>query len=639
MNHHWESLGWTLVHFCWQAAAIALVYWLVDAVLSKARSRYVLALGTMLLLLVSALATLAYEETRGGSGLSLGAFSSPAMAAIGASIPMDPASLPARNTANATTQPMLLHLSRFLPWLDVAWLLGVACLSTRTIGGWRLLQQLRRSALVEAPGAVYANFVRLRERLGITRQVRLRISQHIQGPLAMGIVRSLVILPASALMALSPEQLEAVLAHELAHVRRADYLWNLIQTMVETLFFFHPVVWWLGRRLREQRELCCDDVAVQSCADPLVYATALLCLEERCRQQLSLAMALDGNLDGHRRWSGLRIRIARILGEANGVKGPRDLVPIPLAAISALFLLVLLPVPQLFAGLRQAMQTQTAAPTLSAPPAFIAAPTTMNLPAPTVPHVVLESSSALPLTSMAPVAPPRAAANDEAAAVATEDARGAGKGSGEGAGHGAGGNGGYGGGAEQAAAADTSAHKPDYIDAMRAAGYEVDVDKYVAMKVQGITPEYAQAMAKVGFGKPSADDLIAMKVHGITPEYVSELRAAGLQPSSIGDLVSYRIFRVTPEFLAAMKAAGFDSIPPQKLIELRVHGVTPEYARTVKQQYPNATIDELVQLRIFHIDDAFLAAVKRHGFSSLSIEQLVRLRISGVLGDADTGAK
>jgi hypothetical protein len=534
---------------------------------------------------------------------------------------------------------VLLHLSRFLPWLDVAWLLGVACLSTRTIGGWRLLQQLRRSALAEAPGAVHANFVRLCERLEITRQVRLRISEHIQGPLAMGIVRSLVILPASALMALSPDQLEAVLAHELAHVRRADYLWNLIQTMVETLFFFHPAVWWLGRRLREQRELCCDDVAVQSCADPLVYATALLCLEERCRQQLSLAMALDGNLDGHRRWSGLRIRIARILGEANGVKGPRDLVPIPLAAISALFLLVLLPVPQLFAGLRQAMQTQTAAPTLSAPPAFIAAPTTMNLPAPTVPHVVLESSSALPLTSMAPVAPPRAAANDEAAAVATEDARGAGKGSGEGAGHGAGGNGGYGGGAEQAAAADTSAHKPDYIDAMRAAGYEVDVDKYVAMKVQGITPEYAQAMAKVGFGKPSADDLIAMKVHGITPEYVSELRAAGLQPSSIGDLVSYRIFRVTPEFLAAMKAAGFDSIPPQKLIELRVHGVTPEYARTVKQQYPNATIDELVQLRIFHIDDAFLAAVKRHGFSSLSIEQLVQLRISGVLGDADTGAK
>ena len=635
MNHHLESLGWTLLHFCWQAAAIVLVYWLADAVLSKARSqtRYVLALGTMLLMFVSALATLAYEETQGGSGLSASpsAFSSPTWRTIGSSISSDLAPLAGLKTAGAATQPPPLHMSRFLPWLDVAWLLGVACLSMRTIGGWRLIQRLRRSALVEAPEAVYASFLRLCERLGITRQVSLRIAEHIQGPLAIGIVRSVIILPAAALMALSPEQLEAVLAHELAHVRRADYLWNLIQTMVETLLFFHPAVWWLGRRLRQQRELCCDDVAVQSCADPLIYATALLRLEERRSQRLSLAMALDGQ----RRWSGLRARIARILGETNDEKGPRELVPIPLAALCAVFLLVLLPVPQLFAGLREAMRTQTETPAVSGSRAFPPAAATMNLPAPAVSHVVPESSAATPMPPMAQTAPLPAVANNSAAAVATEVAQGAGYGAGEGVGYGAG----YGGNADQAPAVDASAHKADYIDGMRAAGYDVDIDKYVAMKVQGITPEYAQAMAKVGFGKPSADELIAMKVQGITPEYVSELRAAGLQPSNIRDLVSYRIFRVTPEFVAGMKTAGFDSIPPQKLVALRVHDVTPEYARTVKQQYPNATIDELVQLRIFHIDDAFLAAAKRHGFSSLSIEKLVQLRISGVLGDTDTEAK
>jgi beta-lactamase regulating signal transducer with metallopeptidase domain len=632
MNHHMESLGWTLVHFCWQAAAIALVYWLTDAVLWKARSqtRYVLALGTMLLMLVSALATFAYEETRGDTVLSSspGAFSSPAMVAIGSSISSDLAPLAGLKTAGATTQPVLLHLSRFLPWLDVAWLLGVACLSTRTIGGWRLIHRLRRSALLKAPEVVYTNFVSLRERLGITRQVSLYISHHIQGPLAIGIVRSLVILPVSALMALSSEQLEAVLAHELAHVRRADYLWNLIQTMVETLLFFHPAVWWLGRRLRQQRELCCDDVAVQSCADPLVYATALLRLEERRSQRLSLAMALDG----HRPWSGLSLRIARILGETNGEQGPRELVPIPLAVICAVFLLVLLPMPHLFAGLRKNMQAQTAPPAVSAPPA-------MDLSAPVVSSIVHESSTASPVLPTAQVALVRTAGND-GVAISTDGAQGAGKGTGEGEGYGAGyGSGGDGGNAEQAATGDASAHKADYIDAMRAAGYDVDIDKYVAMKVQGITPEYAQAMAKMGFGKPSADDLIAMKVQGVTPEYVSDLRAAGLQPSSIGDLVSYRIFKVTPEFLTGMKAAGFDSIPPQKLVALRVQNVTPEYARTVKQQYPNVTIDELVQLRIFHIDDAFVGDAKRHGFNSLSIEKLVQLRISGVLGDTDAEAK
>jgi hypothetical protein len=207
-------------------------------------------------------------------------------------------------------------------------------------------------------------------------------------------------------------------------------------------------------------------------------------------------------------------------------------------------------------------------------------------------------------------------------------------------GYGAGGygSGAYGGDAEQKPG-DASPHKTDYIDGMRAAGYDVDVDKYIAMKVQGITPEYAKAMANAGFGKPSADELIAMKIHGVTPEYVSGLRAAGLQPGSIGDLVSYRIFGVTPEFLSGMKAAGFDSLSPKQLIELRVQGVTPSYAKTLKQQYPAATVDELVQLRIFHIDDAFLAAAKRHGFTSLSIQKLVQLRISGVLGDDDKEAK
>jgi hypothetical protein len=224
-------------------------------------------------------------------------------------------------------------------------------------------------------------------------------------------------LPAAALMALSPEQLEAVLAHELAHVRRADYLWNLIQTMVETLLFFHPAVWWLGRRLRQQRELCCDDVAVQSCADPLVYATALLRLEERRSQQLNLAMALDG----HRRWSGLRARIARILGETNEEKGPRELVPIPLAALCAVFLLVLLPVPQLFAGLRETMGTQTELPAASVPAAFPPAAATMNLPARAIAHVVGEGSAATTTTPRAPAAPLPAAANHGAAAVATEE--------------------------------------------------------------------------------------------------------------------------------------------------------------------------------------------------------------------------
>jgi hypothetical protein len=85
-----------------------------------------------------------------------------------------------------------------------------------------------------------------------------------------------------------------------------------------------------------------------------------------------------------------------------------------------------------------------------------------------------------------------------------------------------------------------------------------------------------------------------------------------------------------------MKAAGFDAIPPKKLVELRVQGVTPEFARSVRAQFPDATLQDLVQMRVFHIDEAFIASAQKHGFVPLTIQKLVKLRISGILDDADS---
>jgi hypothetical protein len=177
--------------------------------------------------------------------------------------------------------------------------------------------------------------------------------------------------------------------------------------------------------------------------------------------------------------------------------------------------------------------------------------------------------------------------------------------------------------------------KGDYIDQMRAAGYNVDLDKYVAMKIQGVTPEFAQSMATTGFGKPTADQLVAMKIHGVTPGEVAELKAAGIEAGSYQDLIKYRIFNVSPEFVAGMKAAGYTNLPAKKLVELRIQGVTPEFAKATKQQWPDATVDQLVQLRILNINGAFIASAKRHGLEPLTIEKLVKIRISGVLDDED----
>lgn len=167
---------------------------------------------------------------------------------------------------------------------------------------------------------------------------------------------------------------------------------------------------------------------------------------------------------------------------------------------------------------------------------------------------------------------------------------------------------------------------------MHDVGY-TDIDKLIAMKVQGITLDYAQRMAKAGYGTPSADDLIALKTFGVTPEEAEKLHAEGGGRTSLKELVRYKIFKVTPEFAAEMKAAGFGELSPDKLVALRIQKVTPEFARSMRQKFPQVTVDQLIQMKIFRIDDDFIATAKTHGFDSLSLEKLIRLRVSGVLDD------
>src|SRR5205085_11492852 len=136
---------------------------------------------------------------------------------------------------------------------------------------------------------------RLARRLRVSRPVRLCASALVEVPTVVGWLRPVVLLPVCALTALSAPQLEALIAHELAHIRRHDYLCNLLQTIIETLLFYHPAVWWLSKRVRIEREHCCDDAAVAATGDVLVYARALTALEQlRRRPAPALVIAANG---------------------------------------------------------------------------------------------------------------------------------------------------------------------------------------------------------------------------------------------------------------------------------------------------------------------------------------------------------
>jgi len=286
-----ERLGWTLIHFVWQAATVAL---LLAAGLrglrrSSSNVRYVVACMAMALIVALPLVTMSLVEVsrpvaEAGPILNPPPVMRTTLVEV-VELPREPfdapvPQMPERVTHIPWTQRIATALEPALPWLVVGWLLGVFGLSAWHLGGWAQLQRMKRRLVSEVAAPLHARAAELAGRLGIRRAIGLWASPLIDVPAVVGWIKPVILLPVGAVTGLSVEQLEAILAHELAHVRRCDYLVNLVQTVVEILGFYHPAVWWISHRIRDERENCCDDLAVQVCGDSRRYARALTCLEE-----------------------------------------------------------------------------------------------------------------------------------------------------------------------------------------------------------------------------------------------------------------------------------------------------------------------------------------------------------------------
>ncbi len=308
-----DAAGWALLHSLWQGALVAAAYACFASLVPRraADVRYaggVLALGLLLLLPALTAGLLphtrrdlfaresfmpegALADSSGGSARAPRAGKEPAAFVPGGS--QASASAPASTWRERLEE----RLTALLPWLVCAWLSGVALLASRMVGAWLLVLRLKRSAEA-VPLGFEELLARVSGRLRVQRAVRLCRSALVEVPTVVGHLRPFILVPAGALFGLTPAQLEAVLAHELAHVRRYDYAVNLLQTFVETLLFYHPAAWWLSGRVRAEREHACDDAAVAATGgDALSYARALAALEQLRGVETppaALALAVNG---------------------------------------------------------------------------------------------------------------------------------------------------------------------------------------------------------------------------------------------------------------------------------------------------------------------------------------------------------
>ena len=259
-----HALGWSLLHFLWQGTLIGLAYVLLRGMCGTSVARHRLGMLCLLAMLACPLVTLAllWPAPVDPAGLSA-ALSSVSTASASASAEATPAGVEA-----------------WLPWCVGLWLVGVCMIALRSFLHWRHLAALVRSATA-LPRDWQLRLIELRQRFGILKPVRLLASFAVATPTLIGWLKPTILLPASLLSGFTPAQIELILAHELAHVRRYDYIANLIQVVVETLLFYHPLVHWICADVRQQREQCCDDLVLDvGGGERRAYARTLADLEE-----------------------------------------------------------------------------------------------------------------------------------------------------------------------------------------------------------------------------------------------------------------------------------------------------------------------------------------------------------------------
>ena len=274
------TLGRTLLHSLWEGAAVALALAAVLSIARSSRIRYGAACAAMVVLLVGLVVTFARLA------------------------PEEPIHIPLAAAGHALTTPPSLFSRQPLPpneprpiddlaWLAPFWIAGVLIFHLRGITSWMAARRLRQTGVCCAPDLLQVRLDQLSLRLRLTRPVALLESCLAEVPVVIGYMRPIILMPVGLLTGLPTGQVEAILLHELAHIRRHDYLTNMLQVFVEGMLFYHPAIWWISGIIRNERENCCDDLVVAVTGGAYTYAQALTALEQR-RDNAGVALAATG---------------------------------------------------------------------------------------------------------------------------------------------------------------------------------------------------------------------------------------------------------------------------------------------------------------------------------------------------------
>ena len=279
-----EALGFTLFYSLWQAFIVFICLLLVLKLIpnASARIKYAVFYFAYVGIAVWFVITLSRQLTMAVSG-----FSSQQI-----SIQNGVQQISFQQSTFASVSSLSIsYLNHYLPWIVAFYLLGIVWFTVRLVYNYFLTIKLRTHGLTALESSWHERITQMAEKINIPGKVNAFFSKHIDTPMMMGFFKPIILLPLAMINRLSPQQFEAILLHELAHIRRNDYFLNLIQSVIDTVLFFNPFTWWITKNIREEREKCCDEMVLKL-SDPYQYAEALLALEEPLQKQVFVLAAI-----------------------------------------------------------------------------------------------------------------------------------------------------------------------------------------------------------------------------------------------------------------------------------------------------------------------------------------------------------
>ena len=281
-----NSIAITLLHFLWQGLVVAAILKILLTVIPKthANLRYGLACFAMVsnAILVLVTYSIVYQQTV-----------------------VEPFAIDQNQTNISSINSSLAtgfwsnQVVDYLPYLTIAWLITVMVLASKLLIELVSVNRLPYRQSIAPPQAIEQKFEQLCQLVGVSAKTKLLVSLQSHVPMAIGWLKPVVLIPATMISGLTGQQLQMLLLHELAHIKRHDYLVNIVQSVVEVFLFFHPAISWIGKQIRNEREYCSDDIAVHHCGSAIGYAhaltdTASLCLHKHKATVPNLAIAASG---------------------------------------------------------------------------------------------------------------------------------------------------------------------------------------------------------------------------------------------------------------------------------------------------------------------------------------------------------